>query len=157
MLGEWSSFKEDGKKHIGYAFARLIEEKFEDIQEDVDYILPVPIGADRLKMRGYNQSEILCRELISTGKVKYDLLLRPKDTLHQTGLDRKHRMTNLKGAFKVADKKLIKGKCILVVDDIYTTGSTLNECALTLKNAGASKVISLTLCRTPINTSNVIR
>lgn len=152
-----SSFKEGGKKYFGYAFARLLEDKFKGIDEQVDLIVPVPIGSGRLKTRGYNQSEILCKELISTGKVRTDILLRPNDTLHQTGLDRKHRIANLKGVFKVSDKKLIEGKCILVVDDIYTTGSTLNECATTLKRAGARRVIGLTLCRTPINIDNILK
>lgn len=152
-----ASFKNNGSKHIGYAFARLIEDKYYDIEEDIDLIVPVPIGEGRLKERGYNQSEILCRELIPTGKVKVDILLRPKDTLHQTGLGRRHRETNLKDAFKISNKKLVKGKCVLIVDDIYTTGSTINECARALKDAGASKVIGLTLCRTPIDKSKIIR
>lgn len=152
-----ASFKEKGSKYIGYAFAHLIEEKYNEMNEDVDIIVPVPIGEKRLKERGYNQSEVLCTELIPSGKVKVDILLRPKDTLHQTGLDRKHRETNLKGAFKISDKKLVKDKCILIVDDIYTTGSTINECAKALKEAGAKRVIGLTLCRTPVDRKRLIR
>lgn len=141
------SFKQGRVRYIGETFAHLIQEKYEDILDNIDVIIPVPISESRLKSRGYNQSEILCNELIDTGKVNTTILARPEDTPHQTGLGRKHRLENLKGAFKVTDKKVVKGKTILLVDDIYTTGSTLNECASTLKSAGASKVLGLVLAR----------
>ena len=91
-----------------------------------------------------------------TNKVNTTILVRHKDTPHQTGLSRENRLTNLSGAFEVTDKKLIRNKTILLVDDIYTTGSTLNECARTLKKAGASRVISLCLARTPIKLDRVL-
>ena len=109
-------------------------------------IIPVPISERRLKERGYNQSEILCNEL-PKDLVKTEVFARIEDTPHQTGLGRSNRLSNLKGAFKVLDKKSIKGNVVLILDDIYTTGSTLNECARTLKSAGAKKVIGLTLAR----------
>lgn len=157
VRNQMSSFKESGRRHIGEAFAHLIEAKFLETNENVDIIIPVPIGADRLKTRGFNQSEVLCGELLEIGKVKTDILLRPQDTPHQTGLDRQHREKNLRGAFKVSDKSLVKGKRIMLVDDIYTTGSTLNECARTLVEAGASGVVAMVLCRTPIRESRLIR
>lgn len=142
-----NTFKQAGVKHIGETFAFLIDEKLQDIEGDIDIIIPVPISESRRKLRGFNQSEILCKEIMESGKVNVSILTRPTDTPHQTGLGRKNRLANLKDAFKVTDKKMIKNKTILLIDDIYTTGSTLNECARTLKDAGASKVIGLTLAR----------
>ena len=140
------SFKQSGAKYLGESFAYLIEDKFKQINERIDMIIPVPISERRLKERGYNQSEILCNEL-PKDLVKTDVFARIEDTPHQTGLGRSNRLSNLKGAFKVLDKKSIKGNVVLILDDIYTTGSTLNECARTLKSAGAKKVIGLTLAR----------
>lgn len=141
------AFKQGGVKHIGETFAFLIYNKFKEIDENIDLIIPVPISEERKKIRKYNQSEVLACELLESGKVVTDILLRPQDTPHQTGLGRKNRETNLKGAFKVKDKLKIKNKNILLLDDIYTTGSTLNECAKTLKDAGANSVIGLVLAR----------
>ena len=147
IKGKVNSFKQGGVRYLGETFAYLIQEKYEEIADNIDVIIPVPISDSRRKSRGYNQSEILCNELMDTGKVNVNILTRPEDTPHQTGLGRKNRLENLKDAFKVKDKKSIKRKVVLLVDDIYTTGSTLNECARTLKDAGASKVIGLVLAR----------
>lgn len=141
------SFKQGGVKYIGDAFAHLMREKYDVISENIDIIIPVPLSKNRLKSRGFNQSEVLCNELTELNKVRTDILARPEDTPHQTGLDRKNRLSNLKGAFKVNDKKAVRGRSILLVDDIYTTGTTLNECASALKSAGASKVYGLVLAR----------
>jgi len=73
------------------------------------------------------------------------LLKRHKFTLTQTGLNKTERTQNIKGAFEVSDKKKIAGKNVVLVDDVYTTGATINECAKTLIKAGASKVTVLTL------------
>ena len=150
------SFKQGGVKHIGETFAYCIQEKFNNIEEKINLIIPVPISNERRKVRGYNQSEILCNELMDTNKVRLDILVRPSDTPHQTGLDRKHRLKNLKDAFQVIDKSKVVCKTILLVDDIYTTGSTLNECARTLKLAGASRVIGLVLARASYKTDKLL-
>ncbi|MGN0961288.1 MAG: ComF family protein [Christensenellales bacterium] len=150
------SFKQNSVKHIGETFSYLISDKFDEIEENIDIIIPVPIGKNRLKIRGFNQSEVLCNELKEKGNIVLNILVRPDDTPHQTGLGRKNRLANLKDAFKVTDKTKVKNKTILLVDDIYTTGSTLNECAKTLKNAGASKVIGLVLARASYKLDRVL-
>jgi ComF family protein len=152
------AFKQSGHKYIGEAFSWLIERKFKDLglMDKIDFIIPMPINDRRRKERGFNQSEVLCKELLETGKVDMTILTRIKDTPHQTGLSRENRENNLRGCFKVADKKKIKGKVVLVVDDIYTTGSTFNECARTLKKAGASQVFTMSLARAPIKKDNII-
>jgi len=152
------SFKQSGYKYIGYAFAKLIADKYKDCSLDkvVDIIVPMPINDIRLKERGFNQSQVLCEDLLDTGKVSFDLIKRIKDTPHQTGLSRENRKRNLKGCFEVVDKKKVKDKTILIVDDIYTTGSTIDECAKTIKKAGASCVYAICLARAPIKKDNII-
>ena len=150
------NFKQGGKKYLGYSFAWLVEKKYLEIEENIDIIIPVPINESRLKERGFNQSEVLCEELLPTGKVDNSILIRVNDTPHQTGLSRENREKNLKDCFRLVDSKKIKGKNILIVDDIYTTGSTLNECARLLKIKGANKVIGLCLARAVIDKSRIV-
>ena len=150
-------FKQNGHKAIGEMFAYFIEEKCNEIlsKNNIDIIIPVPISEERFKERRFNQSAVLCSSL-PKDKVREGVFIRVKPTPHQTGLNRKNREDNLKSAFGVTDKKLIKGKDILLVDDIYTTGSTLNACACELMSAGAKSVISLTLARVPVKKDRVL-
>ena len=151
-------FKQNGHKAIGEMFAYFIEDKCDDIlvKNNIDIIIPVPISEERLKERKFNQSEVLCSRLLLTNKVDVNALIRVKPTPHQTGLSRSNREENLKDAFVVANKKNIKGKTVLLVDDIYTTGSTLNACSKILKNSGANEVITLTLARVPVKKERVL-
>lgn len=150
-------FKQNGYKAIGEMFAYFVEDKCNEIllKHAVDIVIPVPISDERFKERKFNQSEVLCsrlpRDILMTTVLK-----RIKPTPHQTGLSRKNREDNLKSAFVVTDKKKIKGKTILLVDDIYTTGSTINACARELLSAGAKSVVSLTVARVPIRKNNIL-
>ncbi len=121
---------------------------------DFDYrnyslIIPVPLHIKKLRQRGFNQSVILARALKKKWQIplNYFLLKRSKFTLTQTGLHKKEREKNIKGAFEVTSAKDVKDKNIILVDDVYTTGATLNECAKTLRKAGAKDVAVLTLAR----------
>lgn len=122
-----------------------------------DLILPVPLHPRRMRQRGFNQAYLLAREAFA-GKngpipsrplpaVECGLLVRARATLPQTGLGRELRRKNLRNAFKVTRPEKVKKRSILLVDDVYTTGATVNECARTLKNAGARKVGVLSLAR----------
>ena len=116
---------------------------------DYSIIIPVPLHIERLRERGFNQALILAKAI---GKkysipVNFSLLKRTKSTLTQTGLDKSQREKNIRGAFTVTDKAQAKGKNIILIDDVYTTGATLNQCAKTLIKAGAGKVAALTLSR----------
>jgi len=115
-----------------------------------DFIIPVPLGKARLKQRGYNQAELLARVIAKevNGSVKTDIIERVKDTPTQTHLTREERLKNLKGAFKVINKKEIKGKRFLLVDDVFTTGATSEAISEKLTKAGAAEVIVLTLAHT---------
>lgn len=115
----------------------------------VDMIFPVPLHVKRLRQRGFNQAGLLARSL---GRqlgvaVRYDCLVRKCWTEPQTRLNREERLHNVKDAFRVADANKVRERRILIVDDVYTTGTTLNECAKTLKAAGASAVHAVTISR----------
>ncbi len=113
-----------------------------------DVIVPVPLHTKRLLWRGFNQSTELARAL---GKalnrpVPVKGLTRIRHTPPQTRLGLKERQNNIRNAFE-ADADTVRGKVVLVVDDVYTTGSTLNECAQTLLCAGAAGIDVLVLAR----------
>lgn len=149
--------KQNGLKYLANPFSYIMFKYFENIKVPFEVIIPMPIHENRLKERGFNQSELLLKDIEKNyGRVYKNLLVRTKDTPHQTGLGKANRESNLDHAFKVTDKQKVKGKIILLVDDIYTTGSTLNECAKTFKRAGASKVFALCLARTPINKEKIL-
>ncbi len=115
----------------------------------LDLVIPVPLHKDRLKQRGYNQALLLAREVSKkTGiRVEDHNLRRIRSTLPQVGLGRKERTRNVKGAFRLWKPDTIKEKNLLLLDDVFTTGNTLNECALELKKKGAAKVVAVTIAR----------
>ena len=116
---------------------------------DYSLIIPVPLHIKKLRERGFNQSLILADAIGKKWQipVNFSLLKRHKFTLTQTGLNKKEREQNIKGAFEVSDKEKIAGRNIILIDDVYTTGATINECAKILIKAGAQKVAVLTLAR----------
>ncbi len=116
-------------------------------------VMPVPLHTKRLRQRGFNQSLLLARYVAKALDVDIDYLslVRSRFTQPQTGLKKKERQRNVKKAFELKSPHSVKGKNILLVDDVATTGSTLNECARVLKKAGAKKVIALVLARAVIS------
>ena len=121
----------------------------------VDCIVPVPLSGNRLKQRGYNQSEVLA-EAVSERfalPVRTDLLTRVRETEKQSLMTREQRLKNLKGAFSAS--KDCRGLSIVLVDDIKTTGSTLSECAKELKKRGAVRVYALTACCAEEGNTNI--
>ena len=152
------SFKQNGNKAVGEMFAYFVADKYDSIRakHNFDLVIPVPISEARLKSRKFNQSEVLCSQISDRDKVNNSILIRTKDTPHQTGLSRSNREENLKNSFEVVDKKLVKGKTVLVVDDIYTTGATLNACAKVLRDAGAKEIFTITLARAIVKKDKII-
>lgn len=114
-----------------------------------DIVLPVPLHYSRLFKRKYNQSAILARELSKKTSipVRYDILKKYRYTKPQVICSGKQRQKNIKDAFAVTNPNFVKGKNIVLIDDVYTTGSTLKECAKMLKKAGAKNVSALTIAR----------
>ncbi len=120
--------------------------------DSVDLILPVPMHKKAQRERGYNQAELIAKIIGSDLDLPVitDCVVKVRKTAAQKELDRIHRRTNLKGAFRVLRPELIRGKSVLVIDDICTTGSTLTELAEVLRKNGAKKVFCATACKTPL-------
>lgn len=114
----------------------------------IDLVMPVPLGLARFAERGYNQAALLARPLALYFQLPYqpNILRRIRETRSQVGLSLALRKENVEGAFKAFDNS-IRGKNVLVVDDVTTSGSTLNACAGALLEAGACQVYGLTLTR----------
>lgn len=120
--------------------ADMLRPLYANLLFKIDYLVPVPLSKERTNYRGYNQSEILAKAI--SWKYK-KVLLRTRDTKSQVSSNRKERRANLKNAFLVDMKFKVPGKNIVLIDDVYTTGSTLEECAKVLKEAGASKIFAI--------------
>lgn len=116
---------------------------------DVEMVVPVPLFPARQRARGYNQSERLAYHFSNhTGlPLAADVVERARDTISQTTLGRKARLVNMEGAFVCPQPQHVKGKIILLIDDVATTGATLEGCAKALKSAGAKRVFAYTYAR----------
>jgi len=121
----------------------------EDTLDATDWVLPIPLSAQRLAERGYNQSWLLARQL-SPNKADAQLLLRTRDTPSQRTLPRAQRLANLVGAFAVEPLRAaqLRGKKVLLIDDVMTSGASLHTAARVLREAGAANVSALVLART---------
>ena len=117
----------------------------------IDIIVPVPLHPKRLRQRGFNQASLLARRLGSALKISVDYasLRRSRWTEPQTGLTRRQRAANVRGAFGLKTPENVRGKGILLLDDVLTTGETVNQCVRVLKkDGGAREVAVLTVART---------
>ena len=106
-----------------------------------DIIIVVPLSRKRIHIRGFNQSQLIaqCISNILQIKIQKDILYKTKNIPPQSTLNKEQRMQNIKGVYKVKNIEYLKNKNILLIDDIYTTGSTLNECSKILVNKGIQK------------------
>lgn len=139
--------KFSGIKRLSRPLARLLIEL--DIP-DADVIIPVPMTKRSLLKRGFNQSLLIAKEVSIKKGIPLDIdsLQKAKETLPQVGLGAEERVKNIKNAFSV--KGDLKGKRVLLVDDVMTTGATMRECSKTLLKAGAVEVKGLVLARTSL-------
>ena len=120
------------------------------ILEKYDIIIPVPMYRKKEKRRGYNQTALIARKIAKAYKnLVYDgkSLQKIKDTKMQSSLDKTERRKNIKNAYKVINQQKIKDKKIILLDDIYTTGSTVNECSKVLKQSGAKEILVVTIAK----------
>lgn len=145
-------FKHGDQTHAAQAFAGWMARAGECYWQEADILVPVPLHRWRLFRRRYNQSALLAQYIarLTGTQVLMQALVRTRPTESQGHLDRKSRANNVAGAFAVPKRKrpLIRNATIVLIDDVMTTGATLNECAKTLLAAGAKKVFALTLART---------
>ena len=112
-----------------------------------DAIIPIPMYSGKQRIRGYNQAEVFAvalGELLSV-PVYTDILTRERDTIPQKGLDRENRRKNLKNAFKIR-QSVVKFNCVLIVDDIYTTGATVREAAKVISDVYGCRIFSFCIC-----------
>ncbi|MBQ6922044.1 MAG: ComF family protein [Clostridia bacterium] len=117
---------------------------------DAEAVTFVPATEKRVKARGFNQSELLAKGVAEKSGVPFvDCVIKKEETERQAKLSKSDRLKNLKGAFKVRDKNLVRGKNIVVIDDVSTTGATGETIAETLKKAGALRVYLLTVASVP--------
>ena len=156
-------------KYIGIIRKRLIQYKFNEksyladffyesiiknkkaceFLECYDIILPVPIHKKRKRQRGYNQSELIARKIAKKLDLEIytNVLIKIKNTKPQSLLGVRERMKNAKGVYFVESVNKIKDKNVIILDDIYTTGATANECKKMMKKAGAKKVAIFTIAK----------
>jgi len=145
------SFKFTGRKDVGKRLVGLMKEKIIPFSEKFDCIVPMPVTEKRLKKRGFNQSFIVAEEISRmTGKPVYHAILqKTKETRDQYSLARDERRKNVRGVFALSDGREIRGKRVLLVDDLYTTGATAREASRTLMRGKTRTVVLFALARTP--------
>ncbi len=138
--------KYNNKRYLKDVFSKYLSITYFKYRLSADLIVCVPMDKKSIKKRGYNHTKLLAESLSKIINVKFcDLIIKKKETLKQVGLNREQRLKNLKSAFRIKDKNCVKNKTVLIVDDVTTTGATGEAIASTLKKAGATKVILLTI------------
>jgi ComF family protein len=144
-------FKYERQYHLRHPLAEWAAAAFEDERirrQPFDGLVPVPLHATRQREREFNQAEALADLLAKrVGVPVLPVLERIRYTTTQTRLDRHERMENLRGAFRVRQPSAVPSRHLLIVDDVFTTGSTVDECARVLRQAGAASVRALTVAR----------
>ncbi len=143
--------KYGGRSNLAKPLGQLLGRRVaEEGWQDLAAIVPIPLHPQRLKERGYNQSRLLARPVaVSLALPLTDLLVRSKNTAPQTKMNRSERLCNLQGAFhlKMPFPSPLAGKTLLLVDDIFTTGSTLEAASALLMSEGAGKVVNAVVAR----------
>lgn len=144
-------YKFEDKAYMYNTFAKIIlkNEKICGLLKKYDIIIPVPIHKKRKAQRGYNQTQLIASKISKYVEIKLcdDVLIKSKNTIAQSKLNKNKRKQNIKGAFKILNSEKIQDKNILLFDDIYTTGSTVNECSKILTRAGAKRIGVLTIAK----------
>ena len=144
-------YKFNEKSYIYLTFVNfLLKNKkiFEKIK-NYDTIIPVPISKKRNKTRGYNQSLLIAKEIAQQTNLELvnNCLIKTKNIIEQSKLNKEDRTKNIQGVYELKNKKMIENKKILLIDDIYTTGSTVNECSKILRKGNPSKIGILVLAK----------
>jgi len=145
------NFKYNEMTQVGKYLAKcavdfLAENSFPD---SIDYVCPIPLHPVKKRMRGFNQAEVLSREITKRTGLKHvsNLVVRKKFTQTQTKLKRDERQKNVSDAFAINRKWDVEKKVVLIVDDVFTTGSTANSICVVLKKNGAKRVFVLTIAK----------
>lgn len=144
-------YKFNDKSYIYLTFVNFLlknEKIFENIKK-YDTIIPVPISKRRQKTRGYNQSLLIAKEMSKHTNLELvnNCLIKTKNIIEQSKLNKEDRIQNIQGVYELKNKQLIDNKKILLIDDIYTTGSTVNECSKILRQGNPNKIGILVLAK----------
>lgn len=153
-------YKFHEKSYLAEMFSEFFvkNEKISGFLKKYDIIIPVPISKKRLHQRGYNQSALIVRNISKNSNILYqNILIKYRDNLPQSTLNKEKRMQNVKNVYKLQNMPTIRKKKILLFDDIYTTGSTTNECARILKQARSRKSRSFDNCKGQISLKKLQR
>jgi len=158
--------KFNGVRPAANVLGRMLAEVLPSLEPSFDQpevlVIPVPLFKGKRRQRGFNQAELITRATLKIycpgGKLRLapDILVRTRETHSQIGLTSHQRRQNLRGAFAVARSQEVTGREVLLVDDVYTTGTTVSECARVLRRAGAAKVLVTTVARTLKLASNYL-
>ena len=144
-------FKYDRCLYLRSPLAEWLAETLEDeriLAHPFDWIVPVPLHAARMREREFNQADVLAQLIAERhGERVLHALKRIRYTTTQTRLDREERRQNLRNAFRVRHSRRVSGSHLILVDDVFTTGSTVDECARVLKESGAASVRVITVAR----------
>ena len=144
-------YKFNEKSYLYKTFVNFLlknEKIFENIKK-YDKIIPVPISKKRKKERGYNQSMLIAEEIANKTNLELvnNCLIKTKNIIEQSKLNKEDRQQNIQGVYSLKNQRLITNQKILLVDDIYTTGSTVNECCKTLQQANPKTIGVLVLAK----------
>jgi ComF family protein len=121
-------------------------------------LIPMPMHRTKQRERGFNQAEIFTEKLSQKLNIPMSqILIRTHDTPPQSGLHPSQRIENVKGIFSIRKNENLRGRSFIIIDDIFTTGASLNECAKTLKSAGADKIFCMTLAITLKNKNEKLK
>lgn len=147
LLYKYKNFRILGKGLAQFVLFVLGNE--ESLWWDVDFVVAVPLHPKRKRHRGFNQAEIIAKELAGLKKIEFldRILVKTKNVPPQTLIEAENRDKNVKDAFKIERKEKINGKVVLLVDDVFTTGATLRECSSVLNQAGTKEVRAITVAQ----------
>lgn len=139
------------KSYMYKTFAKIIlnNKKTYEILKSYDIIIAVPIHKKRKNIRGYNQSELIAKEIAKGVQgLEYKTILKKiKNNVEQSSLNKMERLENVKNVYEIQNKDIIINKKVILFDDIYTTGNTVNECSRILKENRAKEILVLSLAR----------
>jgi len=145
------NYKFKDKSYLYKTFVNFLlkDKKMFEILQTYDTIIPVPISKKRQKERGYNQSYLIAREITKYTdlKIENNCLFKTKNIIEQSKLNKEERLINIQGVYSIKNKHRLINKKILLLDDIYTTGSTVNECCEILKKSKPKKIGVLTIAK----------
>lgn len=142
-------YKFNSKKYIGNMFIALCVERLKKYLNKIDIITSVPLSKEKKKKRGYNQSEYVAKKVAEKCNIKYvNFLYKNKNNINQSSLNKQERKENIKGIFSleneiILNKEKYKNKNILLLDDVYTTGATIDECIKVIKEKVNCNIIVL--------------